>query len=295
MPAGTRFRLASVLIESTQPVTVAADIYRGVLGSGQLGSYDGFTVGGEESDQDDIARDMIIPVAQRAVDGYWTELAIANPWDEAVTGSIVYRGSVAGAAGREVEVTVDVTVPARGGITHSLHHSDAVPEGFSGWALVRAERPVAALLLRGEAVNSGHAYAAVNGIPGDRTATSAKFPLVYRNAYAGGVARGSNSWMGIAVADGGTATLRVIAVNTPTEDSPDGCDTLRLFRTTITINGSYFFDQGSDETHVTGLGELPECMAGGMAITSDKPIAAIGGVTSDAAAGDTDGMYNAFH
>lgn len=294
MPATTGNSLMSVLVESTQPVTVAADIYRGDAGNAQLGSYNGFTIHRDGSNQDDISKNMVMPLAQKGVGGYWTEYAITNPWSEPVSGSIVYRGTVAGAPNREVEVTVDITVPARGGITHSVYDSDAIPAGFSGWALVKAELPVAALLLRAKGGSSEHAYAAANGVPRGRTAETARFPLIFRNAHGEGNASGYNSWVGIAVADGGTANVRIVAVNNPPSSGAEGCDTLRLYRTTLTVTGSYFFDQASDDKNETGLGDVPACMFGAMAITSDKPIAAIGGVTSDLEVGDNDGMYNAF-
>ena len=88
--------------------------------------------------------------------------------------------------------------------------------------------------------------------------------------------------------------MRIVAVNNPPDSGAEGCESLRLYRTTLTITGSYFFDQASDDEDETGLGDVPACMFGAMAITSDKPIAAIGGVTSDLEVGDNDGMYNAF-
>lgn len=295
MPAGTVNSLMSVMIDSTQPVTVAADIYRGDSGSARLGSYNGFVVMADGSAEDDVSRQMVMPLAQKTADGYWTEFAIANPWNETVRGSIDYSGTVAGGANREVTLTVDFELPAGGGVTHSVLDSGDLPTGFTGWALVEADLPVAALLLRGKTAGSGsgHSYSAANGAPSEGTSTSAKFPLVFRNAHGEGAARGYNSWVSVAVADGGTATLRIIAVNNPNSGA-EGCETLQLYRTTFTITGSFLFDQGSSDESATGLGDLPECLTGGMAITSDRPIAAIGGVTSDLETGDNDGLYNAF-
>lgn len=289
MPAGTVNSLMSMLIDSTQPVTVAADIYRGGAEVAQLGSYAGFIIDKVGSNKDNISKNMIMPLAEKAVDGYWTELAISNPWPEEVPGTIIYRGSADGDA---VEVEVDFTLAAGGAFTHSVVESAELPSGFAGWALVKADLPVAALLLRGSASN-GDAYSAVQGLPRGRASTSAKFPLIFRNAHGEGEAVGYNSWVSVAVADGTTATLRIVAVNNPDAGDP-ACDTLRLYTTTITIEGSFFFDQGSANRLLTGLSATPACVTGGMAITSDKPIAAIGGVTSDLHEGDNDGLYNAF-
>ncbi len=295
MPASTVNSLMSVIIDSTKPVTVAADIYRGDSGSAQLGSYDGFLVAGSGSSQDDISRRVILPLAQKMAGGYWTEFAITNPWNQPVSGTIVYEGKVAGQAGSEVEVTIDIEVPAGGGITHSVLDSEALPAGFTGWATVRADEPVAVLLLRAKSGSSGteHSYAAANGVPWGRASTSAKFPLIFRNAHGEGDARGYNSWLSIAVEDGGTANIRIVAVNNPTSGA-EGCEILQLYQTSFTITGSALFDQGSSDRKLTGLDARPECLTGGMAITSDKPIVAIGGVTSDLQSGDNDGLYNAF-
>lgn len=294
MPSGTVNALMSVMVDSTQPVTVAVDIYGGDNGSARLASYNGFVVDEDRpgTREDDISRRVVMPLAQKSVRGYWTEYAIANPWDEAISGSIVYQGTIDGDPDRDVLVTVEIEVPARGGITHSVYDSNELPEGFEGWAMVYADEPVAALLLR---ANSGDAdsYAAANGVPKGRTTQSVKFPLVFRNVNGWQDQEGTNSWVGVAVADGGKAELEIVAVNNPA-GAIKGCEGLALFQTTITIEGSFVFDQGADDRAKTGLGALPTCMMGGMVIRSNKPIAAIGGVTSDLQGGDNDGLYNAF-
>ena len=289
MPSGTVNSLMSVVIESTQPVTVIADVYRGDAGSARLASYNGFIVGEDGSNQDDISRRVLMPLAQKNADGYSTEFAVTNPWNEAVSGTITYRGTAGDS--EEVEVMVDIAVPAGGGVTHSALDSDALPDGFTGWALVEADLPVAALLLRGSAGEDS--YSAANGVPRGRTTQTAKFPLIFRNAHGEGDASGYNSWVSVAVRDGETANLRIIAVNNPTSGA-EGCETLRLYQSRVTITGSFFFDQGSDDRKLNGFNATPGCVTGGMAITSDKPIAAIGGVTSDLQDGDSDGVYNAF-
>ncbi len=295
MPAGTVNSLMSVLIDSTQAVTVSADIYRGGADTAQLGSYTGFIVGDRDHRDDDVSTSMTVPLAQKTADGYWTELAITNPWTEPVRATVQYFGTVGGDANRPVEVSLTIDVPAGGSITQSALDIAALPEGFLGAALIDADAPLAALVLRGKRPGSGQedAYSAANAEPRERLATTAKFPLIFRNAHGAGAALGYNSWVSVAVADGATATLRIVAVNNPDAGDP-ACDTLRLYTTTVTIEGSFFFDQGSANRLLTGLSATPGCVTGGMAITSDKPIAAVGGVTSDLHEGDNDGLYNAF-
>ena len=207
MPSGTVNALMSVMIDSTPAVTVAVDIYGGDSGNARLASYNGFVVDEARpgTKEDDISRRVVMPLAQKSVGGYWTEYAIANPWDEAVSGSIVYQGTVEGNPDRDVLVTVEIEVPAGGSITHSVYDSDELPYGFTGWAMVYADEPVAALLLRGKVASSGdvHSFAAANGVPKGRTTSSVKLPLVFRNVHGQGNQEGINSWVGVAVADGG--------------------------------------------------------------------------------------------
>ena len=296
MPPGTVNALMSVFIDSSQPITVAADIYRGDDGSAQLGSYNGLVVGTEESSEDDASTKVVMPFAQKAADGYWTEFAIANPWNQAVEGTIHYTGTRSGPSRRAVSVKLDIEIPARGSITHGVLDSEEIPEGFVGSAVIEAERPVAALLLRGTSGTPGSGqqpYAAVNGVPAERATTSAKFPLAFRHLHASGESLGTNTWVSVVVADGGKARLRIIAVNDASA-AVKGCERPALYQTTITIDGSFVFDQGSSDRGTNGLNAKPTCLIGGMAISSDKPIVAIGAVTSDLQPGDNDALYNAF-
>ncbi len=296
MPAGTVNSLMTVLIDSTRPVTVAADVYGGGPRA-RLASYNGFIAGEEASDEDDVSTRVIMPLAQKTADGRWTEYAIANPWDEAVSGVIRYRGTVAG-SDEEVSAEAAFALPAGGGVSHSVFDSAALPVGFTGAATIEAARPVAALLLRGKMTAAGSfaheaGYAAVNGVPAEQAASVAKFPLVFRNARPGGDAPARDSWISVAVADGGKATLELVAVNSNRSGAP-GCESPAFYRTTITIEGSFLFEQGADDARLTGLGATPDCLTGGMRIRSDAPIVAIGGVTSELDYGDGDGLYNAF-
>ena len=69
----------SVFIDSSQPITVAADIYRGDDGSAQLGSYNGFAVIRDGSNEDDVGRHVILPLAQKTADGFWDAIRHRQP------------------------------------------------------------------------------------------------------------------------------------------------------------------------------------------------------------------------
>ncbi len=297
MPAGTVNALMSVLIDSTQPVTVSADIYRGDGSGAQLGSYSGLVVGEADAADDDASTQLVMPLAQKSTDGYWTEYAITNPWDEAVAVSILYTGRVAGETGRYgAEMTFEA--PAGGGIVHSVLDTEALPAGFVGSAIIRADRPVTAVLLRGKMTGFAsfvheHTYSAVGGVPAERATDFAKIPLVFRRAHGTDGSDGLNSWVSVAVADGGKATLNIVTVNDPSSGAR-GCNLPWLYRLTTTIEDSFLFDQSSRSGRRNGLGDTPDCLTGGMVITSDRPIVAIGAITSDQQAGDNEGVYTAF-
>jgi hypothetical protein len=135
-------------------------------------------------------------------------------------------------------------------------------------------------------------YAAINGVPVEKAALKAKFPLIFRRAYQSGGLIGYNSWVSVTVADGSTANVTVAAVNDPTSTAP-GCQG-SSYTSTVTkaVTGSFIFYQNADSDN--GFSPNPGCFWGGMIITSDKPIVAIGDVANDLNPGDTDGRYNAF-
>jgi hypothetical protein len=134
-------------------------------------------------------------------------------------------------------------------------------------------------------------YTAVNGIPTDRATTSAKFPLIFRRAYASGGLFGYNTWMSVIVAGGGTANLTITAIN-DTSNSAPGCSAAATYVWNKTIVNNFVIYQNLDVDN--GFGAAPGCFWGGVTITSDVPIIAIANATNDLNVGDNDGLYNAF-
>ncbi|KAA0232859.1 hypothetical protein EDM76_09640 [bacterium] len=118
-----------------------------------------------------------------------------------------------------------------------------------------------------------------------------RFPLIFRRAYATGGLNGYNSWVSVSVPGGGTANLTIEAVNDPTSGAP-GCAAAYTSTVTKTITGSFIFYQNLDADN--GFSPNPACFWGGITITSNVPINAIGNVTTDLRSGDNDGLYNGF-
>ena len=300
MPGGTAGALMSATVESNVPVTVAVDAYREPNQGRELGSYDGFVVGSMESTTDDVSTDVILPIALKTADGFWSQFLLSNPWNTDATATIVYTGSVNG--GPTQSFTVTVNVPANGVNNHGVYSGpefgDVIPVGFLGAARMTSNVPLAVVLFRGKETSAGsgvsdNLYTAVNGVPAERAATTAKFPLIFRRVYQSGGFSGFNSWVSVSVANGGTANVTLTTVNDTTTGAP-GCGNPATYVSNRQITGSFVFFQNLDDTATNGLGALPSCLWGGMVITSDQPIIAIALVTTDLLPGDNDGLYNAF-
>ncbi len=291
MPSQTAGALMAATVNSTgAPVTVAVDAY---LSGGlhKLASYDGFVVDTDpNSTTDDVGKNIIIPIALK-LDGYYSQILLSNPNATAASATITYKSN-SGAT-----YTVPLSVPANGTASHSVYEAaGSIPEGFVGSATVTADQPLAAVVFRSKMTSPGSfvdtdLYSAADGIPADRATTTAKLPLIFRRAYSAGGAYGYNTWVSVATADGSAANLTITAINDTTNTAP-GCNAPATYTTTKAIQGSFIFYQNLDTDN--GFGQAPTCFWGGMTITSDKPIIAIGDSSNDLTPGDTDDTYNAF-
>jgi hypothetical protein len=288
MPAATAGQVMAATVNATgAPVVVGVDAYL-TGGPRKLASYDGFIVNASAPTTDDIGTVIAIPLAIK-LSGYYSQILLSNPNGSVANATITYKGSTG-------THTVTLTVPANGTANHSVYSDSVVPEGFLGAATVTSDQPLAAVLFRSKMTAPGSfvdedLYTAVNGIPTDRATTTAKFPLIFRRIAGGGGLSGYNTWMSVAVADGGVANLTITAI-TDTSNTPASCGASPTYTTTKQINGSFVFYQNLDADN--GFGANPACFWGGVTVTSDRPIIAIADATNDLFAGDNDGLYNAF-
>ena len=289
MPAVARNTLAAVTIDSTELVTVAADVYhRDGL---RLAAYDGFLVGAPGSETDDVSTRMMLPLALKTTDGLWTEYALANPGSQDTTARITYTGT-AGESGAPVSVTAEVEVPAGAARGHNVFDVADLPASFRGAATIESSQPLAVVLLRGKMTEAGSfehesPWAAANGVPAERASRTAKLPLVARDAGGGGL----STSVSVAVVGGGTANLTITTTNDPSADC-DGEST--VYTAVVTVTGTAIFDQGADDPRRNGLNAVPACLRGSMTIASDRDIVVVARVTSDLGEGDNDALYNAF-
>lgn len=284
MPAGTANAQMSATLTATGPVTVGVDAY--ITGKNSLGSYDGFVVG----DGGDLSTNIIVPLAIKHQDGYLSQFLISNPNPIAANVTITYSGNT----GNHVTT---LSIPANGSADHGVYSDSTVPVGFVGAAAVTADQPIAVVAFYGKMTTANSfvgedVYAAISGVPATKAKLKAKFPLIFRRAYQAGGLGGYNSWVSVTVADGGTANVTVQAVNDPTSSAPGCAGSSYTSTVTKQVTGSFIFYQNADADN--GFSPNPGCFWGGMVVTSDKPIVAIGDVANDLVPGDTDGRYNAF-
>jgi hypothetical protein len=157
-----------------------------------------------------------------------------------------------------------------------------LPDGFAGSATITGEQPLAVVQTMASAIPEKASFGAFVGIPQSAASIGVWLPVVYKNSgWKGptGGAAGWNSWFRVQVADGSTANIQVTYHSSELEGGS------LSFNDTVT--GSKIFDQHTDAL-------LPEDFEGAAVITSDKPIAVVAGITSDAYQGDADALFAAF-
>jgi hypothetical protein len=157
-----------------------------------------------------------------------------------------------------------------------------LPDGFEGSLRIASDEPVAVVATWSWVLGGVDTFAAYTGVPQAEASTAVWVPLVYRDfGYKGptGEARGWNSWLRVQVTDGGTANVRITyhGSNLPGGSASFSED----------VTGAKFFVQTEDPL-------LPEEFEGSAVIVSDRPVAVLAGVSSDAYQGDTDAMFAAF-
>ncbi|MCJ7509913.1 MAG: hypothetical protein MUP14_03380 [Dehalococcoidia bacterium] len=157
-----------------------------------------------------------------------------------------------------------------------------LPDGFVGSATITGEQPLAVIQTMASALPAKASFGAFVGIAQSTASTSVWLPLLYKDSGWKGpsdTAAGWNSWFRVQVADGGTANIQI----TYHSDDLEGGS----LQFSDSVSGSKTFDQHTDPL-------LPADFEGAAVITSDKPIAVVVGITSDAYQGDADALFAGF-
>ena len=157
-----------------------------------------------------------------------------------------------------------------------------LPDGFVGTATITGEQPLAVVQTMASALPDKASFSAFTDIPQSTASTSVWLPLLYKDSgWKGpsGTAAGWNSWFRVQVADGSTANIQITYHSADLEGGS--------LNFSDSVSGSKTFDQHTDPL-------LPADFEGAAVITSDKPIAVVAGITSDAYQGDADALYAGF-
>jgi hypothetical protein len=265
--------------EAAALLAASADIFNVELSS--FASYKG--LGWDSSATGDLSTAVLVPVVFKNFGEYtgWnTQFAISTADPTQTT---------------EVTVTYccDERLPEPDGSLHKTFVVQAstiidqgleaeLPDGFEGSAVITGEQPLAVVQTTASALPNKVSFQAFVGIPQSTASTSVWLPLLYKDSgWKGplGDAAGWNSWFQVQVASGGTANIQVTYYG----DELDGGS----LSFSDSVTGSKSFDQHTDLL-------LPADFEGAAVITSDEPIAVVGGIWSDAYQGDADALFAGF-
>ena len=287
LPANFRGSLLVELVTSNQQSTVntqilaaTVDVYHSQRSS--LATYKGLGWSSTEG-TGDLSTRVYLPFVQKNFGfiGGWNTPFFVSPLDPARPAALtlVYccDSRLAGAGGSlERKLTVSAWAAVDPGQEADL------PDGFEGSVSIASDEAVAVVATWGLGIGGIDSFAAYTGVPQAEASTTAWVPLMYRDfGYKGstGFARGWNSWLRVQVADGGTATVKVTYYGSKL---PGGATSF-----SETITGVKVFYQRDDLL-------LPAEFEGAAVIVSDKPIAVVAGVLSDAYQGDTEAIFGGF-
>jgi hypothetical protein len=287
LPANFRGSLLVELVTSnqqsiinTQILAATVDIYHSQRPS--LATYKGLGWSSAEG-TGDLSTRVYLPFVQKnfGSNAGWNSRFFVSPLDPARPAALtlVYccDSRLAGAGG---SLERKLTVSAWAAIDPA--QEAGLPDGFEGSVSIASDQAVAVVVTWGWVLGGIDTFAAYSGVPQQEASTTVWVPLMYRDfGYKGatGLARGWNSWFRVQVADGGTATIEV---NYYGSNLPGGTVSLNQ-----TVSGVKVFYQWDDPL-------LPAEFEGAAVIVSDKPIAVVAGVFSDAYQGDTDAIFGAF-
>jgi hypothetical protein len=277
-------------------IAAIADIYRSD-GNRLFGSYNGLVV--SETGPDDIATEVIVPIAMKSTSGFYTVIGVMNLGNAPANVTIQYVGQLADGTGANSTTTVTLNNIATAAF-HSTYSADGPPVGFIGFARITSNQPIGAVEIRGKRINSlptpqplEAGYAAVNGVPTDRAATKWFAPLFFRRFSPGAPpTKGFNSWVQVQVPDGSAAQVTLRYVGDPASGCPVG-----PYQATHTVTNSKVFlaNLDLDNGFPNGGAGAPSCFFGGLEVTANKPIIVITQVGADKfPGGDSEGVTNSF-
>lgn len=266
------YQNAQGVAPSQQYVVATADIFSS--NTWHFAGYSGLS-------SDDMGTSLLLPLLERTASGEWsTDFEIMNA-DPTKPATITLKIDGWDASNQFITKTSTFSIRSSrqcfqdSDWSNCLAPGDTLPQNFhDGTALITSDKPVGVIVSRGS--NRGDTYVNYRGFKVDAAGQRVYLPLVNKNSPTAGSRTGWNSWVRVMVADGAGANLRIRYIS---PDLPGGevSYVTSVYRTATFIQP---WEQG-----------LPDGFTGSMVIESDRPIVALGNVTTGVFPGDTDLMY----
>ena len=265
---------------STQILAAAVDIYHSQRTS--FATYKGLGWSPTEG-TGDLSTRVHLPFVQKnfGLGGGWNTRFFVTAVDPAQPANltVVYccDSRLSGAGG---SLERKLTVSIWGAV--DVAQEAGLPDGFDGAVSIASDEAVGVVATREWTLGGIDTFTAYAGVPQGEASNGVWVPLMYRDfGYKGpdGSARGWNSWLRIQVADGGSASVKVTYHGSKLAGGEASFSEV--------VTGVKSFDQRDDPL-------LPAEFEGAAVIVSDRPVAVVAGVFSDAYQGDTDAVYGGF-
>jgi len=257
---------------SQQYVVATTDVFSST--SRHFSGYSGLTSA-------DMGTSLVLPLIERTAGDEWsTDFEIMNA-DPSKPANVTIR--IDGWDANNQFVSKTTTFPLRSSRqcfqnsdwANCLAPGDTLPQNFhDGTAWVNSDQPVGVVVSRSS--NRGDTYVSYRGLRVDSAGQQVYLPLVNKNSATGASRTGWSSWVRVMVTDGGAANLRIRYID-PSLPGGELSYSTSMYRTATFITP---WEQG-----------LPDGFAGSMVIESDRPIVALGNVTTGSFPGDSDLMY----
>ena len=163
----------------------------------------------------------------------------------------------------------------RDDFANCLAPGDALPHNFVGTARLTSTQPIGVITSR--ATRYADIFTNYRGLRPEDGSTKVLLPVLNKNFGPFAGHRGWNSWFRVLVADGGEANVRIRYVGL---DLPGG-------EQSYTVHAVREFTVFQPDESI-----LPDGFAGTAILESDRPIVALGNLSTDVFTGDTDLLYN---
>jgi len=261
-----------------QILTASADAWNTLYNL--FASYRGF-------DEAEMSTTVLLPLVDREVgpfNGFSTRFEIVNK-DPAKPAQVTIRFEGFDLNNNLAFVAKQNTLQVRGArlcfqdrddFANCLAPGDRLPTNFVGTARITSTQPIGVIVHRG--TRFGETFTNYRGFRPQDGATRVLLPVLNKNYGSVGGRNGWNSWFRVLVADGGHANVRIRYLGL---DLPGGEQSY-----TVSAFREFTVFQAQERM-------LPNGFAGTAILESDRPIVALGNISTDVFAGDTDLLYNA--